>query len=321
MLRKTKNRAQGTCDAINNRCIFEASYSEGSSWTAFQIQDIVQIGRRNVAQNSLTHLQNTMFEFSCIEHQEGMFNSQISNGIMGFGRSPTTLVSVLRKAGVIDHAVFSLCFTKEGGWLTIGAPASDSRLREMGKAPHWARLLPSPGHWYVVEVTGVRVGHVELQGVSSAFQIGTGTIVDSGTTDTYLPQAVTEPFERAFKKVTGGLNFAGGMVYSLTPDQLQALPSVFFNLDGGEEAGGVTVEMPSHNYMEKASNGGDQYRSHLFTSQQDGAILGANVMRDHDVIFDQETGRIGWVQANCHVPIMHSEGASLNPSHADEVAS
>merc|ERR1711918_209321 len=30
--------------------------------------------------------------------------------------------------------------------------------------------------------------------------------------------------------------------------------------------------------------------------------MGANTMRDHDVVFDEENGRIGWVEADCHTP-------------------
>jgi len=79
-----------------------------------------------------------------------------------------------------------------------------------------------------------------------------------------------------------------------------ALPSVFFELNGGERDGGATVEVKPTAYMDNSS--GNTWRMRLYTSESSGAVLGANTMRDHDVVFDEENGRIGWVEADCHTP-------------------
>jgi len=132
-----------------------------------------------------------------------MFSSQISNGIMGFGRADSTLITSLHRQNVVVHKTFSMCFAENGGTLTLGAPTSDPRLAKKGAQIRWVPLLSSSSRWYVVKVTGVKVGEVPMKGSTAGFQSGKGTIVDSGTTDTYLPRTVALQFKTAFKAATG----------------------------------------------------------------------------------------------------------------------
>merc|ERR1719157_17192 len=299
--RNTRPRTLGQCDSKNDQCTFGQSYAEGSSWNAYQLKDNVWMGRHEADENEAANLQvrETELQFGCINHQTGMFSSQVSNGIMGFGRAKSTLVSALIKNKVIDHKVFGLCFAKDGGSVTFGATESDPRLRKAGKKLRWVPLLPSTSDWFTVEVTGVRVGDVKMTGSIAAFQQGKGTIVDSGTTDTYLPRAIAAQFQTAFKAATG-MDFVGGKQYTMSAEQVGALPAVYFDLNNGEDQGGVTVAMPSSHYMDAVRPG--TYRMRLYATESSGAILGANAMRNHDVIFDEENNRMGWVEADCHTP-------------------
>merc|ERR1719247_3098463 len=120
-------RTTGQCDARADQCKFGQSYAEGSSWNAYQLRDNVWVGRHEATENSAAKLvaKSTEFQFGCINKQTGLFNGQVSNGIMGFGRSSglkSTLAATLHGAGVIDQKVFSMCFAKDGGSLTLGAP-------------------------------------------------------------------------------------------------------------------------------------------------------------------------------------------------------
>ena len=46
----------------------------------------------------------------------------------------------------------------------------------------------------------------------NVFASGRGTIVDSGTTDTYLPETVAKKFIENFSKITGGIQFSQGNI-------------------------------------------------------------------------------------------------------------
>ena len=306
----------GRCDRQADTCTLGQSYAEGSSWNAVQFKDKVWLGRHETQENSKAHLQlaETEFKFGCINRQAGMFSSQVSNGITGFGRASSTLVTQLHDSGVIENQVFSLCFAKDGGSLTIGAPESDPRLRAPGKQVAWVPLVESRQQWWTVTVTSVWIGQVRMEGGVSSFATGKGTIVDSGTTDTYLPTDVQEPFKKAFKTASGQ-EVVGGQSYNFSPSQINALPSIFIELSGGQSNGGATIEMKPSDYLEQTGQGSGVYRMHVYCNEQDGAILGANFMRNHDVIFDEDNNRMGWVEADCHTPSV-DEPEATNPTPA-----
>jgi hypothetical protein len=113
------------------------------------------------------------------------------------------------------------------------------------------------GSWFRVNVLEVKVGTHSI-GSTSSFQSGKGTIVDSGTTDTYLPRSVASGFTTAFRQATGKTYHAGSAM-SLTPAQLNALPSVYFKLDA------LIVEVKPNAYMDHT--GGSTYKVNIGRSK------------------------------------------------------
>ena len=69
----------------DNRCILTQSYTEGSSWTAFQAQDVFFCGGTNVldAADPNDRRFATEFQFGCQMHETGLFVTQLADGIMG----------------------------------------------------------------------------------------------------------------------------------------------------------------------------------------------------------------------------------------------
>lgn len=60
-----------------------------------------------------------------------------------------------------------------------------------------------------------------------------GVIVDSGTTDTYLPQALTAAFDEAWKRApaTNKIRYHNNPV-EMTPEKLHSLPTILLVLQG-----------------------------------------------------------------------------------------
>jgi hypothetical protein len=56
-------------------------------------------------------------------------------------------------------------------------------------------------------------------------------IVDSGTTDTYLPISVRKSFEDLFKKISDGHTYSNNNV-ALTKDQIAKLPTIVYTVEG-----------------------------------------------------------------------------------------
>lgn len=97
------------------------SYMEGSSWKAYKVRDRVWIDYHddNEGTDPLAALSSD-YVFGCQTAQTGLFASQVSNGIMGFADTEDTLVPTMVKQGVLQHRIFSLCFARTGGAITLG---------------------------------------------------------------------------------------------------------------------------------------------------------------------------------------------------------
>jgi hypothetical protein len=128
-------------------------------------------------------------------------------------------------AGILQNRIFSMCFAYDGGVLVLGG--NDPRLHH--EPMKYCPSSTSGNNWFKVAVLGVRVGSESI-GSTSSFGSGKGTIVDSGTTDTYLPRSVEGAFKAAFKKAAG-FDYRNGQSYHFTDEELNKLPSIYFELE------------------------------------------------------------------------------------------
>jgi len=88
--------------------------------------------------------------------------------------------------------------------------------------------------WYAVEIASVHLGPILLTPTDSLLaalnDAPKGTIIDSGTTDTYLPRALNKPFREAWKRLTGSAY--GNRVQRYTAEQFAKLPNVTIGVRG-----------------------------------------------------------------------------------------
>ena len=113
-----------TCGA-DDQCVLSQSYTEGSSWTAKIYEDQVWLGNATESSRSIAHLSQDFgvrMKFGCQHKLTGMFKGQKSNGIMGMANFDFTLVPHLFSNNKIQHRIFSLCFSRQGGSMVLGAP-------------------------------------------------------------------------------------------------------------------------------------------------------------------------------------------------------
>jgi len=117
---------------------------------------------------------------------------------------------------------------------------------------------------------------------ASKYNGGKGTIVDSGTTDTYLPSQFNDKFTELFKDISG-VKFSSGNV-ALSSSELARMPNVLFTFEG-TDGKPFTILMPWTNYVD--SVGGGKYAFRIYLTEGSGIVLGANFMTGMDVVFDQ----------------------------------
>lgn len=279
----------GRC--VSKKCQFSQSYTEGSSWKAYQTMDKVWFGGMT-ADSQPTKDEGTALSvemmFGCQYSETGLFRTQKADGIMGLSANPLTILPTLREAKLVKSKAFSLCLMKGGGMFSIGGTDPAIHHEPMKFVP----LSKSAG-WFTVHLESITLGDKKLEVTPTAYNSGKGTIVDSGTTDTYLTRKAAASFKRLWKAQTG--TDYGNVKMVLTDKKFQSLPVITFTFKDakGEK---VDVHMKPDAYMEKVAN---KYVPRVYLSEGQGAVLGANFMQDHDVFFDEDGKRVGFARSDC----------------------
>jgi hypothetical protein len=214
----------------SQKCIFSQRYTEGSSWKAYKVQDTFFIGAEDLDHMKQIPHWNVTFTFGCQSSETGLFRTQLENGIMGMSADPATLPYVMKAKGIIKSNAFSLCFLHTGGTMSIGASSYDA----LNKGPMKYAILTKKTGYFTVQVEGIylrKAGDDLLHSVGepkSKYNTGRGIIVDSGTTDSYLPSSVAAAFKRVFKEISG-YSYANSAM-SLSVDQLKQMPVLVYRL-------------------------------------------------------------------------------------------
>ncbi|KAG8064390.1 hypothetical protein GUJ93_ZPchr0004g39078 [Zizania palustris] len=165
-------------------CEYSVMYGDGSSTTGFFVSDLLQYDQ--VAGDGRTRPANSSVTFGCGSQQGGDLGSsnQALDGIIGFGQSNTSMLSQLAAAGKVKK-IFSHCLDtiNGGGIFAIGNVVQP----KVKTTP----LVPNMPH-YNVNLKSIDVGGTALKLPEHIFDTGEkkGTIIDSGTTLTYLPEEV-----------------------------------------------------------------------------------------------------------------------------------
>jgi hypothetical protein len=242
----------------------------------------------------------------------------------------------MHAAGITKTKMFALCFRHGGGVVTLGGV--DTRLHSRARTPGpntaagnrtsnggvlFAALLKPKG-WYTVRLLDVLMRSSDgagdnllseaksIGGDPSKYAAGKGTIVDSGTTDTYLPSAVRGQFQALFRSLTGK-EYSNKQAY-YTKEQFSKLPTVVFRLQAAGQAGTVDLEVAPSSYMEfqkeagggGAAGGAGRYTPRIYLTEATGAVLGANAINEHNVIFDPDNLRVGFAKSRCSYERQHS---------------
>jgi hypothetical protein len=304
------------CSQENDQCSFMQSYSEGSSIQGFELEDIIWLGTDQMEESIKVHMKNAVpLSFGCESHETGIVADQYADGIMGFiseEEKQDNIVDAMYKSGVMQHHAFSMCLTKDGGVLSLGGTALTQRHLE-----HMKMMPLESSHYYTVSVSAFYINDVNLVGEGTlpelleSFNEGKGTVIDSGTTDTFLPLALKNQFNKVWRKFTHSRH--SNKIQSYTFEQFQKLPNVTIELSSGYK-----WEIQPHAYMDEVRletdthvldtrtgsgwNGILKFVSRIYVEEPEGAVLGSNAMVDHDILFDVEHKMVGIAKASCQEP-------------------
>ena len=277
-----------------DRCVFGDEMSPVHGWDAYAMRDQIWSSAESKKAKSAE------VKMGCWYQNQGAYN-ETGMGNLGLSRGNSDLLNNLHDNGMIKTKAFTTCFSEKGGYMSLGTDTSKAAQPDI----NWVPAMYSSSHWWKVEVTGVRVGETKVAGKMSAWQEGKGTLVDTSNTDTFIPAKLAPQFKEAFEKATGVEyieHFGLGQGYAMTEAQVAAMPSLYFDLNGGDErTGGATIEVKASAYLAKNEYKDGKYTWRLLLHAEDpaGGVIGANSLRNHRVIFDDENSRIGFEGKDC----------------------
>ncbi|TVU02779.1 hypothetical protein EJB05_51708 [Eragrostis curvula] len=276
-------------------CQFQITYGDGSSTTGFFVSDSLQYNQ--VSGDGLTSPANASVTFGCGAQLGGDLgsSSQALDGILGFGQSNQSMLSQLAAAGKV-RKIFAHCLdtVRGGGIFAIG-----NVVQPVVKTTPLVTGMPH----YNVNLKGITVGDVTLQLPSNTFDTNknTGTIIDSGTTLTYLPESVYKNLRDVVFSKYQDMNFRNYQdfdCFKFSGSVDDGFPTVTFSFEGD-----LTLNVYPHEYLFQYGrdvycvgflNGGLQTKD-----GKDMVLLGDLVLSNKLVVYDLENQVIGWTDYNC----------------------
>lgn len=294
---------------LHSPCRYEYSYADLSTTSGFFSRETTTL---NTSSGKLAKLRG--LAFGCGFRSSGAsFNG--ANGVMGLGRGPISFSSQLAQR---FGNKFSYCLMD----YTIAPPPTSYLVIGDGvvsKAPRMSftplQTNPVAPTFYYIGIEGVSVGGVKLRidpSVWAVDQLGNGgTVIDSGTTLTFLPRPAYRSILAAFRRLLkeeavpappggGGVGFDLCVNVSSKP----RLPRLSFRL-----AGNTVLSPPPRNYFietaERVRCLAIQPVNDSTTAEGGGSGFGVigNLMQQGFLLeFDSHRSRLGFSRRGCAVP-------------------
>lgn len=284
----------GLCDIDKNQCKYERQYAEMSSSSGVLGEDMVSFGVDSA-------LPPQRAVFGCENSETGDLYHQHADGIMGLGRGQLSIMDQLVQHGVISDS-FSLCYggmDVGGGAMVLGAipPPPDMV---------FSTSNPNRSPYYNIHLKGISVAGNPLPLDPQVFNNRYGTVLDSGTTYAYLPEAAFVAFRDAVIKHLHSLKRISG------PDP--SYPDICFSGAGRDVSqlskhfpqidlllgNGKKVQLAPENYIFRHSKVHGAYCLGIFQNGKDPTtLLGGIVVRNMLVTYDRANEKIGFWRTNC----------------------
>ncbi|KAK7269058.1 hypothetical protein RIF29_21773 [Crotalaria pallida] len=280
-------------------CPYSISYGDGSATKGNYVKDFLTFNR--VDGNLHTAPQNSSIIFGCGSVQSGTLGSSTQealDGILGFGQANSSVLSQLAASGKVKK-IFSHCLDniRGGGIFAIGEVV-DPKVKT-------TPLVPKMPH-YNVNLKDIEVDGDVLQLPTDIFDSGNGkgTIIDSGTTLSYLPTMVYDQIMRKLLAQQPGLKLylveEQFTCFQYTGNVDSGFPVVKFHFEDS-----LTLKVYPHDYLFTYNEKADMWcigwqKSVAQTKDgNDMTLLGDLVLSNKLVIYDLENMAIGWTDYNC----------------------
>ncbi|TYJ10862.1 hypothetical protein E1A91_A11G236900v1 [Gossypium mustelinum] len=282
------------CDKDRDQCIYERQYAEMSVTSGILAEDVISFG-------NLSELSPQRIVFGCETEETGELYRQHADGIIGLGRGDLSIVDQLVEKGVISDS-FSLCYggmDVGGGAMVLGGISAPSDMIFSYSDP-----VRSP--YYNIDLKEMHVAGKKLDLDPSVFDRKFGTVLDSGTTFAYFPEAVFEAFKDTIMKELNSLKQISGAVPSYNDTCFSGISSDVSQLSKTFPTIELVFEnqqkllLTPENYLFRHSKVQGAYCLGIFQNGMDPTtLLGGIIVRNTLVTYDRKDSKIGFWKTNC----------------------
>ncbi|KAJ1701535.1 hypothetical protein LUZ63_001314 [Rhynchospora breviuscula] len=276
--------SQSNC--TRNQCEYFYSYADQTYSIGDYARETFTLGTNGDVKVSMA--------IGCGHTNGGDLNN--SSGIAGFSRVETSMVSQLGVPG------FSYCMTDDINKRTLLKFGTQEEIFRDIKAKVQATKFvdPPPGiegyDLYFVSMTGITVGTKRLSIPKSVF--AQGTIVDSGTTFTELPNVAYNKLKKALQSSTkwspSNITILGLECFStgsIRPSQVK-VPKVIFHFPG------MNLEIPRDNYIADMDEQGVMCLG--MTNSDSFGIIGNGLQTNMQVLYDLKNSKLVIAPNQCY---------------------
>ncbi|KAI4364235.1 hypothetical protein MLD38_020356 [Melastoma candidum] len=287
------------CSPQGNQCSYTFRYGDGSGTSGHYVSDALYFNM--VFGESLIANSSAPIVFGCSTHQSGDLtkSDKAIDGIFGFGQGDLSVISQLSSHGVTPK-VFSHCLKGDGsgGGIMVLGEILDPNIV-------YSPLVPAQPH-YNLNLQSISINGQPLPIDPSVFATSTnrGTIVDSGTTLTYLVQDAFDPFVNAITNMVSQsaspIISKGRQCYLVSSSLSQIFPTVSFNFIGD-----ATLSLKPEEYLIHVgyTEGAALWCIGFEKVQEGVTILGDLVLKDKIFVYDIARQRIGWAPYDCSMAV------------------
>eukprot|EP00798_Chlamydomonas_sp_ICE-L_P005797 gene5797-6078_t len=296
------------CQCSNgNQCYYSIHYAEGSSSEGAMLVDTFQFPDKAG--------KDVQVAFGCEEREEGMIYDQQADGIMGMGNNDYALHSQIAAQNVMEDK-FSLCFGFPSGGNMLLGDVNIFGLENM-------KYTPIKSSWrvfyYVVETTHMTVDGEQLDVPKDDYNGGYGTVMDSGTTFTYIPKRAFDLLLRKVKEFAKARGVDEIHSAEIGDDHCwyvesndwskldQYFPSVEIVFSGG-----ASLIMPPMRYFFSLEK--QIFCLGLMANDRSGTLVGGVSARNYLVQYDRKNKRVGFLEVDCNDLPLVSERPLSPPS-------
>eukprot|EP00340_Litonotus_pictus_P007756 CAMPEP_0170521076 /NCGR_PEP_ID=MMETSP0209-20121228/6386_1 /TAXON_ID=665100 ORGANISM="Litonotus pictus, Strain P1" /NCGR_SAMPLE_ID=MMETSP0209 /ASSEMBLY_ACC=CAM_ASM_000301 /LENGTH=480 /DNA_ID=CAMNT_0010807721 /DNA_START=422 /DNA_END=1861 /DNA_ORIENTATION=- len=278
-------------------CGFNISYGEGSNYSGLIVEDYLLLG------DDYHQGDQKLFPFGCVSNETKLFYTQPANGILGLapsGNKKAAFITLAKQKGLIQKQIFSICYSTTGGFITFGDLTNKYSLAKSNDLNDIKYINYNSGNMYKIMFKSYSFHKDSKKEVSSRYY----TVIDSGTTLTYLPTDLYKEFNKNLEnyclKNDCKSKFKGGCFEpkaGVSKEEItKLLPNFYFYLgDSGE----MEMVWEAKNYVTIDENDRKKFCIGTYSWRSSEIILGGTWMHNQNIIFDIDNSKIGIVPSNC----------------------